>query len=59
MLLFVLGNAGAAWLGGRALAMDLPLVQLPLLAATLALAAAGVLALITFNPRITRTRRTS
>lgn len=41
-----------------ALAMDLPLVQLPLLAAALALLVAGVLASTTFNPRITRTRRT-
>lgn len=43
---------------GRALSMELPLAQLPLLAAALALVAVGVLALTTFNPRITRTRRT-
>lgn len=48
---FNLGNAGAAWLGGRALAMDLPLAQLPLLAALLALVAAGVLAATSFHPR--------
>ena len=44
--------------GGRALAMDLPLVQLPLPATALALVAAGVLASTTFKPRLTRTRRT-
>lgn len=54
--LLVTGYAAAAWLGGRALAMGLPLVQLPLLAA--ALAAAGVLASTTFNPRFTHTWRT-
>lgn len=51
---FNLGNAGAAWLGGRALAMDLPLVRLPLLAAALALVAVGVLASATF---LSRTKR--
>ena len=56
---FNLGNAGGAWLGGRALAMDLPLAQLPLLAAALALVATGVLASTTFKPRISRTRRIS
>lgn len=53
---FNLGNAGAAWLGGRALALDLPLAQLPLLAALFALAAAGVLAATSFHPRPVRIR---
>jgi DHA1 family inner membrane transport protein len=53
---FNLGNAAGAWLGGRALAMDLPLAQLPLLAAALALVAVGVLASTTLNLRITRIR---
>lgn len=48
---FNLGNAGAAWLGGRALAMDLPLAQLPLLAALLALVATAVLAGTSFPRR--------
>ena len=53
---FNLGNAGAAWLGGRALALDLPLAQLPLLAALFALAAAAVLAATSFHPRPVRIR---
>ena len=56
---FNLGNAGGAWLGGRAIAMDLPLVQLPLLAAALALVAVGVLASTSFTSRATRPRSTS
>jgi hypothetical protein len=39
--------------------MDVPVVQLPVLAAALALVALGVLASITFLSRVTRTRRTA
>lgn len=49
---FNLGNAAAAWLGGRALAMGLPVAQLPLLCAALALAAAALLVSTTFHRRI-------
>ncbi|MBK0394908.1 MFS transporter [Ramlibacter algicola] len=56
---FNLGNAGGAWLGGRALAADVPLVQLPLLAAALALVAVAVLAWITLDTRIARHRTTT
>jgi DHA1 family inner membrane transport protein len=41
---FNLGNAGAAWLGARALQAGFGLAQLPLLSACLALAALGLLA---------------
>lgn len=53
---FNLGNAAGAWLGGHALARGLPLVQLPLIAAALALLAAGVLALSSFTTRNTHIR---
>jgi DHA1 family inner membrane transport protein len=41
---FNLGNAGAAWLGARALDAGMPLSRLPLLSAALALAALALLA---------------
>lgn len=49
---FNLGNAAGAWLGGSALAMNVQLVQLPLLAAGLAIAALGVLTWATMAPRL-------
>jgi DHA1 family inner membrane transport protein len=52
---FNLGNAAGAWLGASALALDLRLVELPLLAAGLAVAALGVLAWATLSARGTRT----
>jgi MFS transporter, DHA1 family, inner membrane transport protein len=48
---FNLGNAAGAWLGGSALDMDVQLVQLPLLAAVLALVALGVLTWATMASR--------
>jgi DHA1 family inner membrane transport protein len=55
---FNLGNAAGAWLGGTALAMHVPLVQLPLLAAVLALVALCVLGWSTLNSRPVRSWRT-
>jgi DHA1 family inner membrane transport protein len=55
---FNLGNAAGAWLGGAALAMHVPLVQLPLLAAVLALVALCVLGWGTLNSRPVRSWRT-
>ena len=48
---FNLGNAAGAWLGASALGMNVQLVQLPLLAAALAVLALGVLAWATMSAR--------
>lgn len=48
---FNLGNAAGAWLGACALGMNVQLVQLPLLAAGLAVVALGVLAWATLAAR--------
>jgi DHA1 family inner membrane transport protein len=56
---FNLGNAAAAWLGSCALALQMPVRHLPLLAALPALAAVLVLACTTLIPRPVRSWRTT